>query len=714
MPKPAQNPAALPMQVRLASEQTPIGKIDADARTVEVVFSTGAAVRRARWSGWDTLVPFDEILTVSRDAVDLSRLNGGAAPVLDSHSAWRLGDQLGTVEKAWLAGKEARALLRFTPKGIDEETDRIFAKIAANVIRSVSVGYFLQKVRVEAPEKAGEVEKRIVEQWMPYEISFVAVGADAGAGVRSGAELQAVEIFNRAGDPPAHNSEDEMDKTQIAAAVADVFKRCGVANLDDAFAEGLVKRELLGDAAQKEIDAELARRKAAQPPAPAADPHAVETATRQAHAASADVFKRCRAVGLADDFALDLVGRGITGDKASTAITDEIAKRAAANGTGQPHRPLVEGGQDHSDPVAIRGAMSLALAARSSLHMADAKHRIAPEGRAQEFMQHSVLDMMADIARARGEKIPARLPPAALYDRLVQIRSLSTSDFPYLLADASNKVMIKAYELKAPTYRAFMARKTFSDFKPHSFVRAGDFPNLLAKGETGEFKYGTMGEAKQAITIAEYGRILRLSRRIFINDDLNAFADLPTKAGRRVADFENATAFAQFALNSGAGPTITETTRALFNTTDNTKASSNSAITVAAIGIGRAKMMGQTSIDGMKLNIAPAILLTGPDKATEAEQFCAVGVVPALASSVNPFAGKLRPHADANLSGNSWYLFADPMDLETMIYGYLNGAEGPRMMVEESFTTEGLDVKCALDFVAGAVDFRGGFWNAGA
>src|ERR1700754_2447059 len=56
------DPASLPMQTR-AHEIT---SIDEENRTVEVTFTTGAAVRRQRWTGWDTSIPFDEILEVSR------------------------------------------------------------------------------------------------------------------------------------------------------------------------------------------------------------------------------------------------------------------------------------------------------------------------------------------------------------------------------------------------------------------------------------------------------------------------------------------------------------------------------------------------------------------------------------------------------------------------------------------------------------------------
>ena len=45
----------LPMQTRLA----PIASIESEARTVEVVWTTGASVRRRRWTGFDTAIDYE-------------------------------------------------------------------------------------------------------------------------------------------------------------------------------------------------------------------------------------------------------------------------------------------------------------------------------------------------------------------------------------------------------------------------------------------------------------------------------------------------------------------------------------------------------------------------------------------------------------------------------------------------------------------------------
>jgi hypothetical protein len=80
--------------------------VEAEHRTVEVVWSTGAAVRRRDpWTG----KRYDEVLSLKESHVDLSRLNGGA-PLLNTHGAWDLSDVIGVVERAWIA-REGEALV---------------------------------------------------------------------------------------------------------------------------------------------------------------------------------------------------------------------------------------------------------------------------------------------------------------------------------------------------------------------------------------------------------------------------------------------------------------------------------------------------------------------------------------------------------------------------------------------------------------------------
>ncbi|TIL95203.1 MAG: hypothetical protein E5Y73_07540 [Mesorhizobium sp.] len=175
-------PDVLPLQTRL--QAIGASAIDVEARTVQIIFTTGATVRRRKYTGWDTAVPFDETLVVSREAIDLTRLNAGA-PVLDSHAAYSTTAQVAVVERAWIEGKEGRASVRFPKAGIDAQADRMFGLVADRIIKNISAGYRIDQVRIVEAAGKGQVEQHIVERWTPFEISFVTAGADPGAQVRS-------------------------------------------------------------------------------------------------------------------------------------------------------------------------------------------------------------------------------------------------------------------------------------------------------------------------------------------------------------------------------------------------------------------------------------------------------------------------------------------------------------------------------------------------
>ena len=85
---------------------------DAVARTVDVVWTTGAKVRR--YDDWNDRY-YDEELVVSPEAVDMSRLNAGAS-VLNTHSQWDLSNVIGVVERAWLEGNEGRATVKLSQR----------------------------------------------------------------------------------------------------------------------------------------------------------------------------------------------------------------------------------------------------------------------------------------------------------------------------------------------------------------------------------------------------------------------------------------------------------------------------------------------------------------------------------------------------------------------------------------------------------------------
>jgi hypothetical protein len=182
-----------------------------------MLFSTGAEVQRGQWTGWDTYERFVEELIVSDEAINMTRINGGAA-FLDSHNQWGgIGAVLGRTENGRVEGGNAYCDVVFPREGTDAKIDRAVSMIEQGILRHVSAGYTIDKVRIVEGEKKGDMARHVVERWTPLEVSLVSIPADAGAQIQRSAEAAGARLFpvNIVG-PSAAVSRMRMRMRQLA------------------------------------------------------------------------------------------------------------------------------------------------------------------------------------------------------------------------------------------------------------------------------------------------------------------------------------------------------------------------------------------------------------------------------------------------------------------------------------------------------------------
>jgi ATP-dependent protease ClpP protease subunit len=386
------------------------------------------------------------------------------------------------------------------------------------------------------------------------------------------------------------------------------------------------------------------------------------------------------------------------GTSAETVLDLVMAKRRETADMDEPMagQPTVRILRDERETR--RMAMTQALVAQLQ--------RKDPESdAARPYMTKSLVEMAAisidhkGAIRSAGDKI-----------EVFMNASHSRSDFTGIFENALNKSLLDRYTVAAPTYKAISRQRNFRDFRVHPMVRPGDFPKLQPISENGEIKFGTFGEKRETAILSSYGVGLRISRQMMIDDDLGAIDEVIGDYGSSVADFEEETFYAFMASAALASDSV-----AVWHASHNNLAGAGTAITVAALGAGRAAIRKQTTIDGKKMNMSPSILLVGPDKETEADQLV-TSIVPNQPSSVNPFSGRLQVVSSAQISGNTWYLFADPARAggACFIHGFLDGASAPRIRTDEPFGQQGWAMTVEHDFGVGAADFRGTYKNPGA
>lgn len=414
-------------------------------------------------------------------------------------------------------------------------------------------------------------------------------------------------------------------------------------------------------------------------------------------AINSEIRTMARVAGLPQDFVDSQIDAGATVEQARAAAFAAMAQRS-----GPPIRTeqtRIQVIADHNDPTAVRSAMADALATRLN-------PAVKPEGRAREYVGVRLLDMVRDLSATRGERLARN--DAAAVDALFSRSAHSTSDFPLLLENAVNKAMLPGYQTAAPTYKTWAAQRSFNDFRPQKFLRIGDFPSLKEIGEGGEPKFGTISENREQVTAKEYGSGIMIGRRALVNDDLGALQNFTGLIGVRIATNENEMAYQKLAQN-----TVLSDGKAVFHTGHGNKAASGSALTVASMADAVKALRQQTSADGIKLNVSPRYLVIGPALELPARQLLA-SIVANQSANVNPWSGLVELVIDANITGNEWYIFADPAMVPAFVFGYVAGTSGPVVRSEIDFDTRALKIAVGLDFAFDAIDFRGAYLNTGA
>lgn len=212
--------------------------VDSEARTVEVIWSTGAPVRRRDMAG-----QYIEKLSLAPEAVDLSRLRG--ASVLDAHRQTAVRDVLGSVRSAVVDGKRGTAVIQFSAR---PEVEPIWQDVLAGILRHVSVGYSVEEW-AETTENGARV--LTAAQWTPHEISLVPTPADPGAHIRM--ETDMTETTTNPASPEAQTR---------AEANTEIRSIARIAGLDQSWIDGQIDANADPDTARRAAFEALASRSA--------------------------------------------------------------------------------------------------------------------------------------------------------------------------------------------------------------------------------------------------------------------------------------------------------------------------------------------------------------------------------------------------------------------------------------------------------------------
>jgi hypothetical protein len=580
-------------------------------RTVEVTWSTGAKGLRSD----PNIGQYYEELEMTPAAVDMSRLNTGAAPVLASHDQ-SLDSVIGVVERAWLEGGMGKAMVRFAD---DPKSDVIWQKVKSRIIRNLSVGYSVQKY-TDVSKKGDSIPTMLATRFTPSELSIVAVPFDMNAVTRNqNNELTEVEII--ASEKGQSMSNEQETTLKERSRVTEITRAVNAAKLGTEFATDLIERGVSTAEASKEIFRKM------------------EESQRTPNISSVNTSV---SVGESSQ------------DKQRSVLVDHIATRL---------EPSIKPTQD----TRIFAGQSLAR------------------------------NMETYLGRKLGETDGALIK-----------RALSTSDFPFILSASAEKAAQARYSIAPRSFKVWTSGDTLRNYKAASRVRAGDSASLLAVNEAGEIQQSSFGEQHETVSLQRYGRIVSLSHKALVNDDLGLLQAVANETGTSSARLENQLAYQALISNPTMGDSI-----ALFHASHGNLGTPG-APSVTTLSEMLKFMRKQMSVDGLDpLNLSPKYLICGPDTEVACRQLLAA-ISPQQSSNVNIFNSiGLELVVDSQIQGNGYYMAADPAIIRTVVVYGMESSPGPTVMTKLDFASDNLQVKTSFDCAAAPLDWRGLCYNAG-
>lgn len=676
-------------------------------RSVQVVFATATPVRRFDWNNWRE---FEEILSMDPKHIRMGRADNGL-PVFDNHSHYSgQRGQIGIAEEISfdVKSEEGSSTIRFSKKDLAED---VYNDVKDGIARGISVGYRVHEYELMNPDREeDELPMYRAIDWEPMEISFAPIQADHNSNVkRSGSnEVPEFSYSIKVRNFTKTNNTDKsnlMERSEIIALLEGRGVKVPENTTDDQL------RKLLADNLAPEASNSGGDNK------PNSGRTEEEIITQERERVD-QIKKIATRFKLEESIATKHIQDGTSAEAFRNIAMDEWIENDPGNGTrGQ----TITLGDDKSATLK-REAKVVALLQRSHPNLVvpgDGKRKgfdseIITEANAN-YRSFSLLEMCRAALEERGIRT-AGLDKFEIAKRAI---SSNTTDFPVVLGGVINQVLLSAYENQADTWSRFCVTGSVSDFRDHYRLRMGSLSNLDVVNEDGEFKNKSIGDAeKESIRAVTKGNIINLSRQMIINDDLGAFTRLAVALGRAAKRSVEADVYELLTSNSGNGPTMGDG-NPLFHASHNNIAGTAGAPTVAIVDSMRQEMANQKDTTGHEfIDVRPSVALSPLSLGSALRVLNTSQYDPDASNKLqkpNIINGMFQDVVDSpRLTGNPWYIFADPMEHPVLEVAFLDGMQEPYLESREGFSVDGLEWKVRYDYGVGAIDWRGVIKNAGS
>lgn len=323
-------------------------------------------------------------------------------------------------------------------------------------------------------------------------------------------------------------------------------------------------------------------------------------------------------------------------------------------------------------------------------------------------------------------------------DQQLQASSgFSTLSMSGILSNIANKSLLSQYESVSGVMQTICGKRNVNDFKTVTMYRFIGGGKLLPLGPDGEIKWTEFDEESYTNQVETYARGASLTREMQINDDLDAFLQIPGSFGRQAAITLERTGFSTLLTAINGGAFFTSGRGNLVGTD----------VVLDVDGLTEAELLWDEQVDSnVKAqdgeSVGDPVMLTGqyllvpPALKVKARQYMVdttlvvgdrdttANTGPAnLIASSNPHAGSYTPISSPyfgtkhSLTGGSqthWLIVSNPGDSPLIECARLRGQTAPVLESEETdFKTLGMQWRTYMDFGYTMFDYRAGVYSPG-
>jgi hypothetical protein len=331
----------------------------------------------------------------------------------------------------------------------------------------------------------------------------------------------------------------------------------------------------------------------------------------------------------------------------------------------------------------------------------------------------SLVDLLRDCVRIEGKAMPSDRDTG-----LIQA-AFSTVSLPGILSNVAQKRLLMAFEAQPLVAPRLCAEGDLNDFKENERFRLTDVGDLMPVAPDGEIKEGGVREDKATNQLDTFGKKFVLTRKMIINDDLNAFMKFPISMGNRAARKIDQLFFARLLLN----PTQADGKKLFATQHGNLLTGTDSELSHESLAKAVQLFLDQVDADGQPISVEPRFLLVPTALRHEAIRLtrgaaliisggdATSGANPVLTPALNALADEnlvvisspyLTHPGYTGASAVAWFLFGDPAQVDTFEIGYLRGKRTPTIEKGNTdFNTLGMWFRVYFDLGVREQDWRG-------